>query len=120
VRREALQWFGLFGAPLAWTAQHVLGYGFAEGACHSGGMLWGIDPRAWEIAITSVAAAVALAAGLAALAVFRATRGCGEGEPPASRLHFFSVASLAVVPIFLAAIVMSGVGVAYYGGCSQS
>jgi hypothetical protein len=119
VRKAALHWFGLLGAPLAWTAQLLLGFGFAEGACNAGGLLWGIEPRTWVIVVTATAAAVALLAELSALAVWRDTRRQGAAEPPLGRIHFFSVSSLAVGVVFLAAILMGGIGAAYLGGCDQ-
>jgi hypothetical protein len=112
-------WFGLLGAPLAWTGQHLLGFGFFEGLCNSGGVLWGINPRAWEIVLTAVAGAVALAAEAAAFAVWRDT-GAPAAEAPASgRIHFFAAGSLAVGVIFLALILMNGLGAAYHAGCQQ-
>jgi hypothetical protein len=119
MRREWLQWFGLLGAPLAWTGQHLLGYGFVEGACNGDGALWGIDPRSWEVGVTAVAVAVALAAELAAVALFLDTRGLGDSDPPLGRLHFFAAGSMAVGVIFLGVILMSGIGVAYIAGCGQ-
>jgi hypothetical protein len=119
VKREALQWFGLFGAPLAWAAAHLLGFGFAEGACNAGGVLWGIDPTTWVIAVTVAAAAVAIAAEASAIALWRDTRRVAVGEPPLDRLHFFAVSSMAVGVIFLSVILMNGVGAVYVSGCHQ-
>jgi hypothetical protein len=35
-RPELLQWFGLFGAALAWTVQHVVGFGATLAHCGAG------------------------------------------------------------------------------------
>jgi hypothetical protein len=113
-------WFGLLGAPVAWTAQQLLGFGFFEGACNSGGMLWGIDPRTWEIAVTAGAGAVALAAEAAALVVWRDTRAPASETSPAGRIHFFAAGSLAVGVIFLGVILMNGLGAVYHPGCQQA
>jgi hypothetical protein len=112
-------WFGLLGAPLAWTVQHLLGFGFFEGACNSGGVLWGIDPRVWEVAVTAAAGAVALGAEAAAFTVWRDTRAQAADPAPLGRIHFFAAGSLAVGAIFLAVILMNGLGAVYQAGCRQ-
>ena len=40
--QEFMQWFGLLGAPLAWTVQLVLGFGVTEARCGVGGSRWGV------------------------------------------------------------------------------
>lgn len=119
MRREALQWFGLLGAPVAWTAQLLLGFGFVEGACNSGGALWGIDPTSWEIAVTAAAATFAIAAEASAIILWRDTRQVADAEPPLGRIHFFAVSSMAVGVIFLGVILMSGLGAIHLSGCQQ-
>src|SRR5205085_415485 len=55
-----VQWVGVVVAPLAWTGQHVVGYGVGQARCEVGAS-WGIGFDAWQLAI--LAAAGLLAAG---------------------------------------------------------
>jgi hypothetical protein len=119
MRREVFQWFGLLGAPLAWTGQLLLGFGFVEGSCNSSGDLWGIAPSTWEIAVTAAAVAVALAAEGAALAVWRETSRIEGDGPPVGRVRFFAAGSLVVGVVFLGVILMSGLGATHLAGCRQ-
>ena len=41
-RLSVVQWIGVVVAPLAWTAQHVVGYGVGEERCNVAGAHWGI------------------------------------------------------------------------------
>jgi hypothetical protein len=73
----------------------------------------------------SVAAAIAVLAGLSALAVFLRTRdvkgvGGSEEPPPKGRLHFLAVVGMAISPLFLAIILMDGLGVLILPECVQS
>jgi hypothetical protein len=124
-RRELLTWFGLLGAPLAWTLQFLFGFTVSEAACNEAGTRWGVAVDGLTLAATIVAAAVAVLAGLAALATFRETRGArGEGgadeTPPLGRVHFLATVGVAVTPLFLFIIVMNGVGVLVLTNCHQS
>jgi hypothetical protein len=122
---EALSWFGLLGAPIAWTAVHVLGYGITEAACGPAGTRWTIAVDGWTVVLTAVATAIAALAGLAALAVFWRTRdvegaGGSEEPPPKGRIHFLAVVGMAISPLFLAIIVLDGLGVILLSNCVQS
>jgi hypothetical protein len=63
------------------------------------------------------AATLAIAAEAAAFAVFRRTRSLAgvQGE----RMHFVSTASLVVGVLFLAIILLSGIGAVYLLPCRQ-
>jgi hypothetical protein len=112
-------WFGLFGAPIAWAAQHLAGFGVSQATCDAAGPTWHIDARALWIAITAVAALVALASEAASIVAYRRTRDAGE-LPPASRVHFLSVIGMTIGPLFLTIILMSGLGAALLPRCLQS
>jgi hypothetical protein len=74
VARAAL-WFGIVGAPAAWTLHELVGSALAGGACHPGPALGQVltPSTAWTLDL--VLALVALAAGLAALwAAYRSWR----------------------------------------------
>jgi hypothetical protein len=105
VRLEALQWFALFGGPLAWAADHVAGYFVAEGGCGKGS----------ELVLGLLAAAVVLGAEGASLLVLRATQGAGKDDPgPWGRLHFFAQAAALGNVLFFVIVVLDAVGTAYH------
>jgi hypothetical protein len=118
-----LLWFGLLGAPAAWTVQFVIGFWLSEIGCSPGGDgALGID--VWTVAITVVAAVLAVLAELAAIATFRRTRGArgmggSEEPPPKGRVHFLATVGIVIAPLFFLIIVMSGVGVAVLQDCRQ-
>ena len=118
-RLHRLVWFAVAGPPIAWAVQFVLGYGVTEAACPPGSS--GVSVNAWAVAATAVAALVAVLGGAAAVAVFRATRGLElDDPPPAGRIYYMSIIALATTPLFLAIIVMNGVGVLVLEQCHQS
>jgi hypothetical protein len=119
--QEFLQWFGLLGAPLAWSVQHVVGYGVTEARCSPGGAHWGVGVDAWEISLMLAAVAVILLAELAAVWLYFATRGVHyDGPPPVARRHFFVTASSLGNLLFLAIVLMSGLAAVYHVPCGQS
>jgi heme/copper-type cytochrome/quinol oxidase subunit 2 len=122
-RADALMWFGLFGAPAAWAAQHVAGIWLTLAQCHgnTAGPSWSLHLDAWVTAITAVAAAVAVLAGLSAASAWRSTREADDSDPPpAGRIHFLGVVGLTISPLFLAIILMSGLGTVFLPQCVQS
>ena len=112
-------WFGLLGAPLAWATQHVTGYGLSEAACSPAGRRAGVALGPLTIAVTTIAATIAVLAGCSAIAVFRATRDVGD-DPPGSRIHFLSIIGMTIAPLFVAIILMSGLGSVVLASCHQS
>ena len=119
-RLELLQWFGLLAAPLAWTVQLVVGFGVADAYCAPAGRRWGIDVETWEIAVTAVAATVAICAEVSALTLYRELRDVDDDAPgPRGRLHFFSVASLIGNVLFMGLIALTAFGVLSHLGCRQ-
>jgi hypothetical protein len=119
-RLELLQWFGLLGAPLAWTVQLVVGFGAADANCSRAGSQWGIDVQTWEITLTAAAATVAVCAEVSALTLFRELRDVEDDAPgPRGRLHFFSVASLIGNVLFMGLIALTAFGVLSHQGCRQ-
>ena len=121
---EALSWFGLLGAPAAWTLMHVFGYGLTEATCDPVGS-GKVSLEAWTVALMAAGAVVAVLAGLSAVAVFLRTRrvegaGGSEEPPPKGRLHFLAVVGMAISPLFLAIILMDGLGVIVLPNCTQS
>jgi hypothetical protein len=120
-RLNVLQWFGLAGAPLAWAAMHVFGWGISEAHCASGGRMLGIDARAWQIAATAAALAVWAAATAASVLAFRASAVEGEDpDPPLGRAHMLAAASLAVNAVFFVMILLVGISTSVEMTCRHS
>jgi hypothetical protein len=83
---EALQWYGLLGAGLAWAVQLVLGFGVVTAQCARVGPAWQLDVRTWEIVLMVVGISFALLAEGAAISVLRSTREEEyDGPPPDAR-----------------------------------
>jgi ubiquinol-cytochrome c reductase cytochrome c subunit len=116
-----LLWFAVLGAPLAWALQFGLGYWLSNARCGVAGERWGIGLATWSLVAGLVALAVAAAAGLTALALFRRTAEAGEnGPPPAGRIHFLATVGLTVAPLFLFLIAMTAAGVLVLVPCTQA
>jgi heme/copper-type cytochrome/quinol oxidase subunit 2 len=114
-------WFSVAGAPVAWGLQFGISYWITQTHCNSAAGGWTGVGQGWVIGLTVVAALVAAAAGLTAVAFFRATRDVEHDDgPPAGRSHFLSVVGMAITPLFLFIIVMNGVGASYLSPCHAS
>ena len=114
---RVLLWIGLFGAPAAWTLQHVVGYAITEAYCSTAGV--SVPRDGLTLGVTLAAAAAAVVAEIAAILTMRATRDAGE-EPPGSRIHFLATIGVTIGPLFLAMILMSGLGSVSLEACRQS
>jgi hypothetical protein len=128
---SVVQWIGVVVAPLAWTGQHVVGFGVGEARCSVGGLRWGIGYDTWQLAILGAAALLVLVSEAAAVTVFLATRetNYGDGPPgdgrwggavPYSRLHFFATAAMVANVLFFAVIFMDGLASVFDSLCVQS
>jgi hypothetical protein len=116
-------WVGLFAAPAAWALQHVSGIELQYAQCHDNtpGPDFGLNADPWALTITIVAATIAILGGLAAVAAWRATREADDDDaPPAGRIHFLAVIGMTITPLFLAIILMSGLGQVFLPSCVQS
>jgi len=122
-RADALMWFGLFGAPAAWAGQHVAGVALTIGACHdnTAGPDLGIRVDLWTVVTTAAAVLVATLALLSAIAAWRSARDADDSDPPpGGRVHFLGIIGLTISPLFLAIILMSGIGTIVLQECVQS
>jgi hypothetical protein len=130
-RLGIVQWIGVVVAPLAWTGQHVVGYGVGQARCSVAGMRWGIGFDTWQLAILAAAGLLVVISEAAAVTVFLATRetNYGDGPPgdgrwggavPYSRLHFFATAAMVANVLFLAVIFLDGLGSVFDSLCVQS
>jgi hypothetical protein len=127
---SVLQWVGVVVAPLAWTGQHVVGYGVGQARCEVGAN-WGIVYNTWQLAILVAAALLVIVSEAAAVTVFLATRYTNYGDGPAgdgrwggavpySRLHFFATAAMVANVLFLTVIFLDGLGSVFSTLCAQS
>ncbi|HST16898.1 MAG TPA: hypothetical protein VLK36_04470 [Gaiellaceae bacterium] len=118
---ELLLWFGLLAAPLAWTVQLVVGYGATIARCTGTTSSRSFSLTPWEVALTAVAAVVALTGQAAALLVFRSTRGRHETDPPPDgRVRFLVLAALLSNTLFLVVILLGGITAAGLEPCRQA
>jgi hypothetical protein len=121
VRRELLQWYGLFGAALAWAAQHVVVFGVATADCANASRHWGLDVTAWVIVWTVIGFLCAGLAEAAAISVLLQTRELDyEDAPPDGRRHFFAFGAALGNLLFIMAIVLNAVGTLAGGGCTPA
>ena len=118
---DSLQWFGLFGAALVWTVQHVLAFGVDVARCSPVNVRWGVDQRVWQVTLLVVAVVLVLASEAAAVTVLRETREVEEdGPPPDGRRHFFAVAASVGNVLFLVIILMDGLAQLALTPCRQA
>ena len=128
---SVIQWAGVVVAPLAWTGQHVVGYGVGQARCSVAGAQWGISYDTWQIAIMVAAAVLILVSEAAAVTVFLETRetNFGDGPPgdgrwagavPYTRLHFFAATAMLANVLFLAIVLLDGLGSVFSTLCAQS
>jgi hypothetical protein len=101
-------WFGLLGAPLAWTAQLWLGYAAADAACSAGtaGTVLDDTSDVSVLVVSALAAAVAVLAGLVAWREWRAAR---RDEDAPGHVRFMAAAGVGASALFLATIVLGAV-----------
>jgi hypothetical protein len=110
----------MLGAPFAWAAQFGTSYWITQAKCSVAGERWGISVDAWAIGLTAAAALIALAAGWTAIALFRGSEEADlDDAPPGGRTRFFATVGMAITPLFLAIIVLNGIGAVIHT-CGQS
>jgi hypothetical protein len=116
-----LLWFAVLGPPFAWGFQFGIGYWISQAQCSLSGPGWQGSSHTWAIVLTVAAACVALAAGVVAVLLFRATSAVDkDGPPPDGRTHFLAIVGMAITPLFTFIIVMNGVGVNTLAPCHGS
>ena len=116
---EFLQWFGLLGGALAWATQFVLGFWIAASRCYPANAGWHVPEQTFYMIATAPTALVALLA-LASSVVLYLRLQDHDNEPPGGRHVFFAYASIAGNVLFLALILLEGIGVLYHLSCHQA
>ncbi|HEX4672187.1 MAG TPA: hypothetical protein VH279_07950 [Solirubrobacteraceae bacterium] len=119
-RASLLMWVGVWAAPVAWALQHAAGVLLGIAQCGPNGARWQIQLTTLNVVVAVVAALVAIAGIAAAILAFRGTTDRSEAPPPGSRIHFMAAMALAVGPLFLAIIVLNGLGTGLVDACRQS
>jgi hypothetical protein len=121
-RTELLAWFAFLGGAAAWTFHLVVGYGLEEVACSPGTAgqdVAGVDVELLVAVLTGVAGAVALASGLAGLALHRSVSR-GRRDDPRGRLAFMAGAGALAGFVFLLIILLGGIQIARLDSCVPS
>jgi hypothetical protein len=118
-RLETLQWFGLLAGPLAFAVEHVVGVFAVMADCNPARL--GVPVHPVQAVVTAIAAIVIVLGELAAYQAYSQTKDAGwEGDPPPGRIHFLATASLAIGPLFLALVLLEGLGAVFHSGCGQA
>lgn len=114
-----LVWFGVGGGAIGWMLQHVTGILLRLAACNVVNQGDSMPTVGWTVVATALAATAAVLAEVTSLLIFLRFREQDE-EPPPSRVRFLSIVGLAINPLFLAIILMSGLGSSLMATCHQS
>lgn len=112
-----LLWFGLFGAPAAWSIQLLVNYPLAAHSCYPKGVPLN-EPTfggLWTalIAVNLLMMLTTLAAGAAAIVIWRNARDRSSGshdpvlESGVERVRYMAYAGMLVSGLFLLAVLMS-------------
>ena len=117
---SVLLWFGVLGSPMAWVLMFLTGFAFDLAQCNPAGTEWKLPVEAWTIAATAFGVVVALLSLLAAVAAYRRTRDAEDDELPGSRIKFMAICGITIAPLFLAIILMAGLGATSLADCHQS
>ena len=120
-RLSFLQWFGLVAGAGVWLASLLGGVGVSQAACNPASARWSIPYDIVQLALAGAAVCLLVAAELAALAVFRATRDVEEQDPPPhGRLHVLASAALLSNLIFLLIVVLTTIATVVVRTCHQA
>jgi hypothetical protein len=125
-----LVWFAVLGGAGAWAVQFVINLAFSFAQCNAPAGRWQLPVHGWEIVVSAVAVAIALAAEGVSLWLYLRTFNLdhiaeaerrGEGAaPPTGRINFLAMVGLTVNFLALAIIVMTGIGAPLLPVCQQS
>jgi hypothetical protein len=124
----AALWFGLFGAPAAWSLQLLVSYALVAHGCYprsvplTAPLVGGV--RTIALVASLAALAVGLAAGATAWRSWRASCHEHRGDHSAlleigeGRTRFMALAGMLVAAVFLLAIVMNAVPLFLVPACA--
>jgi hypothetical protein len=118
IGRTLLLWFGVFGAPAAWTLLLALGYAFEEVDCSRGSRHWAFDSGTANLALFVATVLVAVAAGAASLGSWREAQRPEAGDVR-GRLTWTAFAGILVSGLFLSLILFTGIGITSLDPCRR-
>ena len=118
IEQTLLLWFGVLGAPAAWTLLLVVGYGFEEVDCSRGSSRWGFDAATGNLVLFIATASIGVVAGAASFSAWRRTQQ-PEAADVRGRLAWMGFAGILVSGLFLALILFTGFGVAFLDQCRR-
>lgn len=122
LRLELLQWFALLGGALAWTAVHVVGFGFAEGGCAVAGAQWDFHLVPMQVTLVVLAGLTVVAAEASAVFVYRETKDVDVSRAPGpyGRMQFFAQAAILGNVLFFVIVLLDAIGALYHVRCHQA
>ncbi len=121
-------WFGLWGAPAAWSLQLLVDYVFAAYGCYPHQTPL-VRPTLPVQIITTVAAGLALVIAVAAMTVSARSWGAARrsgampedeermGPAPLSRIRFMAVAGFTISTLFAFGVVLAAISPALVPSC---
>jgi hypothetical protein len=115
-----LLWFGLLGSPAAWVLMFLVGFAFDLAQCNPAGTEWQLPVDGWTIGATAFGVVVVVLSLLSAVAAYRRVRHTGDEDITGSRMRFMAIVGMTVAPLFLAIILMAGIGATSLAQCHQS
>lgn len=123
-RLGKLAWFGVLGGPAAWALQFLFALQFGLARCESPNARFQFPVHVISATLGALGVLVSLLAGLAAIAVFRATAEDEHTQQPSqiasARLRFLAVVGITVSPLTATICAMVAIGVPLLGLCVQS
>jgi hypothetical protein len=110
-----LLWIGVLGAPIAWAAQLVVGYGAEEADCSRGGGSFD-SSQPLNVGVSIGAGVVGVASLLVAFGLWRRTR--ERDVDGRGRVTFMAVTGILVSLLFLALIAVTAIGTTHFDPCT--
>jgi hypothetical protein len=114
MKLNLLLFFGVLAAPLAWTAQLVVGYGIGDAGCSVAGMRWGVDSQAATAALFGATGSIGLA-GLGVSAWLQRS----ASRDDRGRVAFLAGGGVLISLVFVALILLGGIAALSIEHCRQ-
>ena len=121
--QSVLLWFGILGAPLAWTAQVIFAPDLAEILCYTGarqsgqGEVYGLPLRPVLTVFSAALALIAVAGIVVSFSCWRRTK--GRDATPGQRARWMALSGIFVSTLFLLAMVINFFPLGMLGACER-